>query len=109
MKSKKNLILFLFCLTVITIIPTICFASMPWDTPLTTIKDDLTGPVAQGVTVITIVITGLMIAFGEGGAAGRKMMQIVFGMACALGGAQVISSVFSSSTSSSGVIFRVLQ
>lgn len=108
MKNKKMMMLFIV-MAVMTLIPTMCFASMPWDTPLSNLKNDLTGPVAQGITVITIVITGLMIAFGEGGAAGRKMMQIVFGMACALGGAQAITAVFASSTNASGVIFKAIQ
>jgi type IV secretory pathway VirB2 component (pilin) len=98
MKNKKLLGLFLLCLLVTAVIPSLCFANatMPWDTPLTNLQNDLQGPVATGVVVIVIIMTGLMIAFGEAGAAGRKMMQIVFGIACALGGVKVIIPIFGS-------------
>ncbi len=89
-------------------IPAVSFAAtgtMPWDGPIENIMNDLTGPVAQGVTVIIIVATGLMIAFGEAGAAGRKMLQIVFGIACALGAVDVVKSVFGKST---GALFSYL-
>jgi type IV secretory pathway VirB2 component (pilin) len=103
-KNKKILGLFILCLLVTAVIPSLCFASeMPWDTPLKSLQDNLQGPVATGVTVIVIVMTGLMIAFGEAGAAGRKMLQIVFGLACALQGATVVSSLFGKGVT--GILF----
>ena len=72
--------------------------SLPWEKPLETLKDSLTGPVAQFVSLIVVVITGLMIGFGEVGGAGKKMLQIVFGIAVGLGGASVIKNVFAVTT-----------
>jgi hypothetical protein len=43
-----------------------------------------------------------MMSFGEGGGASRKMLQIVFGLAIALGGAGVLSSLF---TPTAGILF----
>jgi type IV secretory pathway VirB2 component (pilin) len=76
--------------------------ALPWEGPLTTISNSLTGPVAQAVCLIVIVVTGLMLAFGEAGGTGKKMLRIVFGVAIALGAANFIASVFGSS---SGILF----
>ena len=37
---------------------------LPWDTPLTTLKDDLTGPVAFAVALIAMVACGAALIFG---------------------------------------------
>jgi type IV secretory pathway VirB2 component (pilin) len=42
-------------------------SAMPWDTILTTVEADLTGPVAGAVGVICCVIFGLSMAFGHEG------------------------------------------
>lgn len=106
--QKRNLVLILMVLVVTSMLPAVCSATaMPWDSPLTSLKENLSGQVATAVVVITIVITGLMIAFGEAGAAGRKMIQIVFGFALALGGASGVMAIFGTQTT--GVIFQVLK
>ncbi len=60
---------------------------MPWETPLQTIADSITGPVAKAVGVLVIAITGLGMAFSEGGSWLRKGVSIVFGLAivCTIG------------------------
>ena len=40
-----------------------CYAGMPWEGPLETIQESVTGPVATGVCTIIVVITGIAIAF----------------------------------------------
>lgn len=76
--------------------------TLPWEAPLETLSKSLTGPVAQFVSLIVVVVTGLMIAFGEVGGAGKKMLQIVFGIAVGLGGASVITNLFKGSA---GILF----
>lgn len=56
---------------------------MPWETPLQTIADSITGPVAKAIGVLAIAITGLGMAFSEGGSWVRKGLSIVFGLAIA--------------------------
>ncbi len=46
--------------------------AMPWDGPLQTIADSITGPVAKAVGVIAIAVTGLGVAFAEGGSWVRR-------------------------------------
>lgn len=58
-------------------------SGMPWEGPLTKITDSLTGPVAKAVGVIAIVVSGLMLAFGEAGGMLRRVLQVVFGLAIA--------------------------
>lgn len=75
---------------------------LPWEKPLETLQKSLTGPVAKFVCMIVIVITGLMISFGEAGGAGKKMLQIVFGIAVGLGGTGLLTSLFTGAT---GILF----
>ena len=57
--------------------------AMPWEGPLTTIQDSLSGPVAKAVGIIAIVMTGLGFAVAESGSVVRKGIGIVFGLAIA--------------------------
>ena len=54
-------------------------AAMPWDTPLTTILDNLQGTVARVLVTVAVVLTGLLFAFGEAGGAFKKVFGIAFG------------------------------
>jgi type IV secretion system protein TrbC len=67
-------------------LPALAHASgsgMPWEGPLQQILDSISGPVAKIVGVLAIVITGLGLAFGEGGGLMRKIIGIVFGLSIA--------------------------
>lgn len=68
--------------------------AMPWDTPLTTIENDLTGPVAVAVTTIAVVLAGLGFALGGEGTFMRRGFGIVFGLAIALMGTSAIMTFF---------------
>jgi type IV secretion system protein VirB2 len=57
--------------------------AMPWETPLQSIADSITGPVAKAIGVLAIAITGLGMAFSEGGSWVRRGLSIVFGLAIA--------------------------
>ena len=70
----------------IIFLPALAHASgsgMPWEGPLQQILDSISGPVAKIVGVLAIVITGLGLAFGEGGGLMRKIIGIVFGLSIA--------------------------
>lgn len=76
--------------------------AMPWEGPLDTIQQSLSGPVAKAVGIIAIVLTGLGFAFAEGGSVLRKGIGIVFGLAIAFTATTFISSFF---TITSGAVF----
>jgi type IV secretory pathway VirB2 component (pilin) len=69
-------------------------AGMPWEAPLQRILDSLTGPVAKMISVSAIVVTGLSIAFGEGGAGMKKLLWIVFGISMAFGASSFFLGFF---------------
>lgn len=60
------------------------YAALPWEDPLDTVVESLTGPVAQGVSVIACVVMGGMLAFGELGGVAKRGIMILFGIAMAL-------------------------
>ena len=73
-------------MTFMLFLPVVAYAGgsgMPWEGPLQSILDSLTGPVAKIAGVGAIVITGLALAFGEGGGLMRKILGIVFGLSIA--------------------------
>lgn len=76
--------------------------SMPWEGPLQTVADSLSGPVAKAVGIIAIVVTGLGFAFAEGGSAMRKGVGIVFGLAIAFTATTFITTFFGPT---SGAVF----
>jgi len=85
-KSYVGEVLFLTVVAMLCLIPGSAFAGgtgMPWEGPLTTILESITGPVAKIAGVIAICITGLALAFGEGGGLMRKILGIVFGLSIA--------------------------
>ena len=58
-------------------------AGMPWETPLNSLLQSLTGPVAKIIGVAAVVITGLGISFSEGGSGMRKLVTVAFGLTIA--------------------------
>lgn len=56
--------------------------ALPWDTPIATLQNDLTGPVATGISVIAFLAAGSALVFGEelGGIA-KKALYVVLGVA----------------------------
>jgi type IV secretion system protein VirB2 len=58
-------------------------AGMPWETPLNNFLTSLTGPVAKIAGVAAVVVTGLGMAFSEGGSGMRKLVTVAFGLTIA--------------------------
>ena len=56
---------------------------MPWDSKLETIAESVTGPVAKAIGVLAIALTGLGVAFSEGGSWVRKGLSVIFGLTIA--------------------------
>lgn len=58
-------------------------AGMPWETPLNSLLNSLTGPVAKIAGVAAVAICGLGMAFSEGGSGMRKLITVAFGLTIA--------------------------
>jgi type IV secretion system protein VirB2 len=66
---------------------------MPWDGPLETIRDSLSGTVAHILVTVAIILTGILFALGEGGSAARRIFGVAFGGAIALGAVTLMTSL----------------
>jgi type IV secretion system protein VirB2 len=68
--------------------------TMPWDTILTNLQTDITGPIATAVSVIACVVFGLGMAMGQEGSAMKKGMMVLFGLSLAFFGSSALVSLF---------------
>lgn len=69
-------------------------SGMPWEGPLNTILDSVQGPVARVFILISIIVCGLGMAFGEHGGGFKKIMGIAFGGAIVIGAVSFVSTLF---------------
>lgn len=69
------------------------YAALPWEDPLDTVVESLTGPVAQGVSIIACVVMGGLLAFGELGEVAKRGIMILFGIAMALFASNFITAI----------------
>jgi type IV secretion system protein TrbC len=67
--------------------------TMPWDTPLSTIRDSLSGTVAHILVTVAVITTGLVFAFSEAGTGARRLFGVAFGGAIALGALSVMTAI----------------
>ena len=65
----------------------------PWETAVDALSTAMTGPIAQGLALVAVVVGGVMFAFGEGGSK-RTLAGIIFGLGMALGAANFIGWLF---------------
>ncbi len=65
----------------------------PWEDAVDALSTAMTGPIAQGLALVAVVIGGLMFAFGEGGSK-RTLAGVIFGLGMALGAANFIGWIF---------------
>jgi type IV secretion system protein TrbC len=68
-------------------------ATMPWDAPLQRLLDNLSGPTARALTLIAIVGCGLFWAFTRNEEGLKKLGQIAFGGAIAMGAVTMLTSL----------------
>ena len=92
--KRDNVILtgiFLGLMSFKVLAPDAAYAALPWEGPLEELEESITGTVAKVITAIVVCVSGMMIAMGEGGAAGRLALRLVFGLALAIGFMQIVS------------------
>ena len=59
-------------------------AGMPWEGPICLVARSLSGPTATAVAIIAIVVSGLMMAFGELGGIFKSMLGLLMGICMAV-------------------------
>jgi len=72
-------------------------SGMPWEAPLNTILSSIQGPVARVFILISIIVCGIGMAFGEHGSGFKKIMGIAFGGAIVIGAVSFVSTLFGAS------------
>ena len=67
--------------------------AMPWDGPLNTILNSLSGTVAHVLITVAVIVTGLVFAFTEHGSGARRLFGVAFGGALALGALSFMTAI----------------
>ncbi len=68
---------------IVSIAPLAMAEALPWERPLCTVAESLSGPVANTIGVICVVLTGLALAFGEVSGVFKTMLGVLFGLSVA--------------------------
>ncbi|MEO8481550.1 MAG: TrbC/VirB2 family protein [Acidobacteriota bacterium] len=87
---------FLFALGAIVLVPAASYAQAggsPWENAVTVLMTSFTGPIARGLSLVSIVVGGVTFAFGEGGSK-RLLAGIVFGVGMAIGAVNFMAWLF---------------
>lgn len=72
---------------------TTLFGQSPWENAVNVLQISFTGPIARGLSLVSIVVGGLLFAFGEGQSK-RAMAGIVFGVGMAIGAVNFMAWLF---------------
>ena len=74
--------------------PVAAFAqASPWENAVNVLMVSFTGPIARGLSLVSIVVGGVTFAFGEGGSK-RLLAGIVFGVGIAIGAVNFMALLF---------------
>ena len=86
----------LLALGAIVLVPVASYAQAagsPWENAVTVLMTSFTGPIARGLSLVSIVVGGITFAFGEGGSK-RLLAGIVFGVGMAIGAVNFMAWLF---------------
>ena len=79
---------------ILCLVPRLAFAQgSPWENAVTVLMTSFTGPIARGLSLVSIVVGGITFAFGEGGSK-RLLAGIVFGVGMAIGAVNFMTWLF---------------
>ncbi len=71
---------------------------LPWESPLSTVKDSLTGPVAGYIALIAIMVCGALLIFGgDFSGFAKNLINVVIACAVILGASSIITNLFGTS------------
>jgi type IV secretion system protein TrbC len=84
----------ILALGAIVLIPASSYAEgSPWETAVGVLTTSFTGPIARGLSLVSIVVGGVTFAFGEGGSK-RLLAGIIFGVGMAIGAVNFLGWLF---------------
>lgn len=89
------------CLLLLALLaPDLAFASdvgggLPWETPLATIRDSITGPVAYAISMMGIVVAGAMLIWGgEINEFARRVIMLVLVISLIVAASSLLKTLF---------------
>ncbi len=93
--NRSPVLIAVAVLTAVGLAEALLFAQgvSPWLNAVDVLQQAFTGPLARGLSLISIVIGGLMFAFGEGGSK-KALAGIIFGLGMAMGAANFLTWLF---------------
>ena len=86
----------MLALSAIVLVPASSYAQSggsPWENAVTVLMTSFTGPIARGLSLVSIVVGGVTFAFGEGGSK-RLLAGIIFGVGMAIGAVNFMAWLF---------------
>lgn len=67
--------------------------AMPWDGPLTTIQNSLSGTTARTVIVLATIVSGFTWAFTDHGTGAKRLSLVIVAAGISLGAASFLSAL----------------
>jgi type IV secretory pathway VirB2 component (pilin) len=94
-RSSRWRRILVFAGAAIALVPTVSYAQAgsPWENAVNVLMTSFTGPIARGLSLVSIVVGGVTFAFGEGGSK-RLLAGIVFGVGMAIGAVNFMAWLF---------------
>ena len=77
----------------VALLPLAAHAASPWEEAVNVLQASFTGPIARGLSLVSVVVGGLTFAFAEGDSK-RLLAGILFGVGMALSAANFIAWLF---------------
>ena len=74
-------------------LPLFAQGASPWESAVQVLQNAFTGTIARGLALVSIVVGGLMFAFGEGQSK-RTLAGIIFGVGMAISAVNFLSWLF---------------
>ena len=85
------------CLVLMASTPVFAGGSLPFASTLTVLKNAITGPFLMAAAMIMVVVTCIMLAFGEWGDGFKKLINVALWLSIAFGATSFINILFPSS------------
>jgi type IV secretion system protein VirB2 len=71
-------------------------SSLPWESPLRTLQQSLTGPVAMTVAILAMCVSGIALVWGEEiSGFVRRILMLVLAISVLVSSSSIISTLFS--------------
>ncbi len=68
---------------------------LPWEAPLVTVQNSITGPVAMAIAVLAMCVSGVALAFGEEiSGFVRRLLMLVLAISILVSSSSIISTLF---------------